>query len=317
MTILCGTDFSESSQAAARVAALMAAKSKQKLKLVHVADLRGTDALRAGLLALHERTIDPESPQASRNIRQSMKEIVAQLPVLLAKEARRLAPSKASILTEVLEGVPDATLAMHAKKIKARLVVVGALGHREPSTWQLGSTADRIAQTSPAPVLVVRDARPFEEWLAGRRSLRVMIAVDASESCDAAVRWMEELVKLGACDIRGGHVYWPPDARAKGGQKSSIPIGAGHPDVEKRLRKELGARLAALPEADTIVIEMIGGLGQPAEHLVTMARDAKADLVVVGSHQRSGLGWFWHGSVSYGVIDRAPMSVLCVPMRKS
>ena len=40
----------------------------------------------------------------------------------------------------------------------------------------------------------------------------------------------------------------------------------------------------------------------------------RADLVAVGTHQRRGLGRWWYGSVSQGVLHTASMNVACVPV---
>ena len=67
--------------------------------------------------------------------------------------------------------------------------------------------------------------------------------------------------------------------------------------------------------SDEIELCIVGGLGRVADHLVQIAEDKQADVITVGSHQRAGLDRFWHGSISHGVIDGAPMNVLCVPSR--
>jgi nucleotide-binding universal stress UspA family protein len=59
----------------------------------------------------------------------------------------------------------------------------------------------------------------------------------------------------------------------------------------------------------------VAGLGNVADRLVELARAERADLMVVGAHQRGFLGRLWHGSVSEGVLEQAEMSVACVPER--
>lgn len=52
--------------------------------------------------------------------------------------------------------------------------------------------------------------------------------------------------------------------------------------------------------------------GHPKEELVNMARKWKADMIVVGSHGRTGLSQFLLGSVSTAVLSDAPCSVVVV-----
>ena len=90
-------------------------------------------------------------------------------------------------------------------------------------------------------------------------------------------------------------------------------VGCGKVQARAELKKELEPRLAALPGGSRIELVLVGGLGRPADHLAQIAAEEKADLIVVGSHQRTGLGRVWHGSISHGVIDLAESSVVCVP----
>jgi nucleotide-binding universal stress UspA family protein len=50
-------------------------------------------------------------------------------------------------------------------------------------------------------------------------------------------------------------------------------------------------------------------------HLVGLATETGADLLVVGTHRRAGLDRWTRGSVSRGILRHAPMNVACVPMR--
>jgi nucleotide-binding universal stress UspA family protein len=52
--------------------------------------------------------------------------------------------------------------------------------------------------------------------------------------------------------------------------------------------------------------------GDPRETLVQLAKAEKVDLVVVGSHGRSGLAKFFLGSVASHVVTHAPCSVMVV-----
>jgi nucleotide-binding universal stress UspA family protein len=50
--------------------------------------------------------------------------------------------------------------------------------------------------------------------------------------------------------------------------------------------------------------------GSPAEQIAAVAREIKADLVIVGHRNQSALVRWWNGSVSASVLDRVPCSVL-------
>lgn len=57
--------------------------------------------------------------------------------------------------------------------------------------------------------------------------------------------------------------------------------------------------------------------GDPRETVVEAARTDRSDLIVVGSHGRTGLAKLWLGSVSSHVVTHAPCSVLVVKENQS
>lgn len=57
--------------------------------------------------------------------------------------------------------------------------------------------------------------------------------------------------------------------------------------------------------------------GKPKQVIIDRAKSWPADLIVVGSHGRSGLDSFLLGSVSLSVLSAAPCSVLIAKMPKN
>lgn len=49
--------------------------------------------------------------------------------------------------------------------------------------------------------------------------------------------------------------------------------------------------------------------GDPKSQILDVAKEWKADMIVVGSHGRTGLNRFLMGSVSQGVVNHAHCSV--------
>ena len=55
------------------------------------------------------------------------------------------------------------------------MLVVASLGNTTQHRWLLGSVAERVAQTSPVPVLIVRESDSIEAWARGKRPLRATV----------------------------------------------------------------------------------------------------------------------------------------------
>ena len=60
-------------------------------------------------------------------------------------------------------------------------------------------------------------------------------------------------------------------------------------------------------------VETLLRAGVPAEEVVAVAQEWRADLILVGTHRRGGLARLVLGSVAEGVLRRSPRPVLVVP----
>jgi nucleotide-binding universal stress UspA family protein len=101
------------------------------------------------------------------------------------------------------------------------------------------------------------------------------------------------------------HVHQiPPVVYGEFGAAPPEPIGAA---------EEMGARLLAIRPADeNIPVEHRMMEGNPAEEIVRMAKETECDLIVLGTHGRTGLGRLLMGSVAEQVVRKAPCPVLTV-----
>jgi len=142
--------------------------------------------------------------------------------------------------------------------------------------------------------------------------MKVLIGVDESEQSGRAV----EVV---------GSLPWPQDTTFV--VVSVVkPILTAYPEIyavvtkelmeaEAQFRKrqeELSEGVAARLRTTGLRAETRIPLGDPRSVLVELARSEHADLVVVGSHGRTGLSKLVLGSVASYVVTHAPCSVLVV-----
>jgi nucleotide-binding universal stress UspA family protein len=80
-----------------------------------------------------------------------------------------------------------------------------------------------------------------------------------------------------------------------------------------RAPSDLAEAAANLGPGLTVTTEIGGGL--VARQISACARRQSADLIVIGTHGRTGLTHVLLGSVAEGVVRRAPCRVLTVPAR--
>ncbi len=305
--IVSGTDFTGAAHEAGRAAAAIAARTRMPLKLVHVLDFP---------LAPEEGAAEGQG-QLSKRWRELFRPEMERRAKLLENEAARLSESGAKVEVQVISGAADEALIAVARECQARLLVVASLGRRSASSWRLGSVADRLALSSPIPVLVVRDARPFEVWSDARgegRALTVLLGVDFGRSAEAAAAWVAELRAAGPCQLLAAHAYDPEREARRLGLEPPASSGS---ELQRALSDIWQARLADQAGEAKLILRAQARGTHVADVLVELSESERADLIVVGTHQRKGISRHWHGSVSFSILPLAATNVVVVPAAAS
>jgi nucleotide-binding universal stress UspA family protein len=83
-------------------------------------------------------------------------------------------------------------------------------------------------------------------------------------------------------------------------------------DEEMILAKDNVKKIVELAEKEGVKTEGLTAKGNPYEHIVETAKQKRADLIVIGSHGKTGLDRPLMESVTGGVIGHAKSAVLVV-----
>jgi nucleotide-binding universal stress UspA family protein len=124
--------------------------------------------------------------------------------------------------------------------------------------------------------------------------------------------WAAGLREIGPCEFTVGYVDRLAEERAEQGMHA--PSDA--PRAPEMLRHDLRGRAAGYFPKETIHIRVLPAPDRVDAHLLELAGEAGADLLVVGSHQWHGLSRMRHPSVSRRLLHAARMSVGCVPAHR-
>lgn len=289
--IVCGIDFTEASLTASTVAAVLAGRLRAPLTLVH--------ALEKGM----QGYLTPEmAASIEEAVRQRGRDECARLSELVAHGLE--------ISQDFVGGPADEVLI--ARSAAAGLLVLSSVSERGHAARRLGTVCGRVAENPRCPVLVIRSSEPFERWARGEHTLRILAGVDFSASSEAALRFAGRLYRAGGCEVVAAFVDRPVEQRLRdlpsaGGGCSGDPATL-QAALEKLLTRSLGrmapgsVRMRAQPCRES-----------PESTLVQIAEEENADLIVVGIHAIQDSHRLRHGSISRGVLHRAPMNVACVP----
>jgi nucleotide-binding universal stress UspA family protein len=147
---------------------------------------------------------------------------------------------------------------------------------------------------------------------------RVLAAVDDSPTSDLALKEAIGLAKDQHAILR--IVYVVDEVSLYGDAQFVDPseierawIEAGHEILAKAQSSARSAGIDA--EVKLLETENIGE--RMADAIVAEARAWPADLVVAGTHGRSGLNHLLMGSVAEGIVRSSPVPILLVHVRQS
>jgi nucleotide-binding universal stress UspA family protein len=68
--------------------------------------------------------------------------------------------------------------------------------------------------------------------------------------------------------------------------------------------------------ADAVRFEVVTKSGREDEEILKFAKDEKVDIIVVGTHGRTGIEHVFFGSVAEKVLRHSPFPVFVIPCRK-
>ncbi len=141
---------------------------------------------------------------------------------------------------------------------------------------------------------------------------RILVPTDFSPASDAAVHYARALAETFGATLRLLHVLEDPAA-------STAFVADGYavdtPDIREALLTHARKCLArALPLTDRARFHVTSEalVGMPAATIVDYAAATGANLIVMGTHGRTGLAHLLMGSVAEHVVRTAPCPVLTV-----
>jgi len=188
------------------------------------------------------------------------------------------------------EGEPHERIADLAESEGCTLIVVGVRGFNPAEKVVMGSMTARIIGCSRTDILVIPRESPLG-WD------NLLIAVDGSESGRRALHtaayfqssYGSEVTLVSVADVPS-HLYGIDASAAEGF------IGDARKALEEASREAESAGI----RAESLLRE-----GDPAEVITDLADKRHAELILMGSHGRTGLKRLLMGSVTEKVIGRS------------
>ena len=141
---------------------------------------------------------------------------------------------------------------------------------------------------------------------------QILVATDFSEASEAALLYGRQLARAHGATLHLLHIV----GYVASEMATPIGIGANSGRLQMELEAEAQQRLDALVADDVSrglpARAVAMSSGSIAQAILTYAEAEQIDLVIVGTHGRTGFAHFFMGSVAQHVVRRASCPVLTV-----
>lgn len=279
-TILIPTDGSECAERAIAMGLAFAEKFDASLHAVYIID----------------RTMVPSSAEAAAE--EMFTKYGKQALSVVDERAATAGVRATTEIVQSAEGLHE-TIIEHARDHDADLIVMGSHGRTGLSRIALGSVAARTIRDSPIPVLTVKQ-------IASEAVDRILLPVDGSRGAVAAATHAIELALETNAALHVLHVI---DVAHFSGEFDSSHVY----DAFERIGQEaVDDVIERAEQAGVTSIESTIVNGRPGRSIAEYATEQDIDLIVMGTHGRSGIDHYLLGSVAEAVARIADPPVLTI-----
>jgi nucleotide-binding universal stress UspA family protein len=206
----------------------------------------------------------------------------------------------------------------HVGELGPDLIVMCAHGWGGLRSRLFGSIAQQIIGLGTTPVVLIQPARgeaapPFA-------CERLLVPLDGNPVHEQGLPVAVSLAQASAATLHLLLVVYTlstlPGEQAASGRL--LPgVTSALLDLRQQEAEEYLRRQATPVQAAGVDVTVEICRGDPAKTIVRTAKRVKADLIVLGTHGRSGMDAFWSNSVAPQVSSRSRVPLLLVPVGKA
>lgn len=249
----------------------------------------------------------PRSSEDRNAVEASLNELATELKSLLRH-------CQFSVI--VREGDPKSEILELAEAVKAELILMGSNCKTGLDRLLLGSVSQAVLNGADCPVLITRpDYDTTRDAQNGFTD--VLVAIDDSVYSEAAIqwlasfRWAPQTRFVVATVLEGVPSTLASVDRVDEFEAASILMPyKGLISAAQKILSTQSRKLSMLLRTENVSIDL--GTGNPSDAVAELANLHSCDLIVMGSHGRTGLKKLILGSVSQAVSQQAPCSVAIV-----
>ena len=207
-------------------------------------------------------------------------------------------------VTEVLQGEPYSTILDYAELRDIDVIAMPTHGRQGLERLLIGSTTERVVRRADIPVLTIR---PDSDFTATHPYRNVLVPTDGS---DCAREALETGVDVACEETAGLHLLSVVDVTSLG---VDVRIQMQVKFLEENATEiiEDATEFATNASVDPVSGSVVLGTSIHGE-ILSYIDEHDVDLIVVGTHGRTGFDRYMLGSVTEKLVRTSPIPVLTV-----
>lgn len=293
--IVCPTDFSEASRAALAQAMALARWCEAEITIVHVAPIVPLSGIEPAVAV----SMASSNPTTWGRMLDDLSAFA---------EPARLAGLV--VHTALLEGDAVHEILGLSEAISADLLVMGTRGRHGLNRWLLGSVTETVLRRAACPVVTVSHAAA-ESPARELPFATIVCPVDLRGTSRATLEFGLALAREEGATLTLLHVVDAPDSELDFDAHFEVPEHRAllADDARRRLEGAVPAEERSRGRVSEVVT-----VGMPAHEILRVARERRADLIVMGARGPNPIDALFFGSTARGVVRDAPCPVLMLPL---
>jgi len=295
--ILLPLDGSQLAESALPVVAYLADKLKAQVTLLHIIEKNAPTSIHGQ----HHLTNEDEACQYLQNIAE--KAFPPHLEVYRHVHTEEVSKVSQSIV-------------QHSDELDPDLIVMCAHGEGGLRDFVVGSIAQQVIASGTIPVLLLQPEKDAAEFSSFER---ILVALDGNPEHEAGYALTTDLAaELGAAVHLIQVVPTLSTLNVKHSATGTLlpTTTAALLEIdEDNAREYLEEKITGLLKAGVSVSAEVER-GDPARQVVQSADTQNSQLIVLGTHGKSGMNAFWAGSVAPRIVEQTHRPILLVPVER-
>jgi nucleotide-binding universal stress UspA family protein len=279
--ILVPTDFSENSKHALRIAARLAAQLEATLEIMHANTALAYAPPLPEYAGTVQYNLDDYYEQATTELFNLKTELIAEL-----------GNEKLQIETRIEEGFLHSSINRVSEEDKIDLIVMGTKGATGAVEFLVGSNTEKVIRTCICPILALPGT-------AGDRFAPKTVVL-------ASTLQLDQLPAFKA--LASWQTIFPFEVQVL---YLNNPAGFdNNAEIDQAV-----ANFAEKAGLKNVTSNVSNNTFNEEASILHFAKEIKADLIVMATHQRQGLSHLVFGSLTEDTVNHSDIPVLAVPLR--